>query len=107
MDSKGKSLTETGVNTGVGFWINFGMNLSILPIFAIPMAEAVHNGDTGKLVELNIYIGIIYTFISIGRQYGFRRLFERFGENENFYTLLKRLLKVKRRHEFSNPNSQY
>jgi hypothetical protein len=38
-------------------------------------------------------IGVWYTIFSVVRQYLFRRLFNKFGERENFYTLSVRLYK--------------
>lgn len=93
MDSRGKSLTEAGVNTGIGYWINCGANLAILPIVCVPIAQAYQSGDWTELGIINLYVGVIYTVVSVVRQYGLRRLFERFGENENFYTLTKKMIR--------------
>lgn len=79
-DSRLKSITETAINIVIGYTINYTANAFILPHYGIPFNFWVYHE-----------IGIIYTFVSIARQYGFRRLFERFGENENAYTLLVRL----------------
>lgn len=81
MDSKWKSITETALSTKVGFWINYASNFVILPFFAIGIA----NRDWLTFLE----IGVIYTFISIVRQYAFRRMFNRLGANTNFLTLLQ------------------
>lgn len=92
-DSKLKSASEAGFNTTVGFLINFGLNLIIIPPFVVALADSYVSGDTGSFIAINIYMGIIFTVTSVVRQYCFRRLFNRFGENENMYTLLKRAFK--------------
>ena len=86
-DSKLKSATESFVNIAVGFPINYGANLAVLPFYA---------GGFGTVEDsLNsaFQIGIFFTFISIGRSYFLRRVFNHFGENENGYTLTVRLCK--------------
>lgn len=80
-DSKLKSITETGVNIAIGYTINYAANAFILPQFGLPFNFWVYHE-----------IGLIYTVISVVRQYAFRRLFEKFGEHENAYTLLRRLV---------------
>lgn len=89
MDSRLKSFSETGINLAVGYTINYMANITILPHFAKEIGDV-------NLWAFHL-IGIIYTVISTIRQYGFRRLFERFGEKENFYTLTVRLINRLRR----------
>lgn len=81
-DSKLKSLTESLVNIIPGFGISYLSNLYILPLFA----EGITNSDHFTMLQ----IGFWFTIISISRSYLFRRLFNRIGSNENFYTLLKK-----------------
>ena len=58
------SLLEAFVNVLIGFSINFGANLVILPLF----------GYTPTLAE-NFQIGLLYTVVSIARSYAVRRWF--------------------------------
>jgi len=85
MDSRLKSLTENFTNLAVGFPINYFANLVILPHYASGFSD-LHSSmiSAGE-------IGVWFTIVSVVRSYGLRRLFERFGERENFYTLLIRL----------------
>lgn len=80
-------------NLVVGYPFAHISNLIILIPFAQPIATtAATTGVWSWETQLSIFgIGVFYTVWSIGRQYMFRRLFERFGENENAYTLLRRL----------------
>lgn len=88
-DSKLKSLTESMVNLIPGFGISYISNLYILPHFSTGIAAS----DSLTMLQ----IGFWYTVISVVRSYVFRRIFERFGEKENAYTLtvkgIKKLLK--------------
>lgn len=59
------SFIEACVNVLIGFWINFGLNLLILPLF----------GFTSLTLENNLYIGILYTGVSVVRSYAVRRWF--------------------------------
>lgn len=81
-DSRLKSISETIVNTGVGYAINYVANGVILPHYGIPF-------DFWTYHE----IGAIYTVISIARQYGLRRLFNKLKPTENLYSLLLKITK--------------
>lgn len=59
------SLIEALFNVFLGFWINFGANLLILPAF----------GFTALTLETNVYIGLAYTVVSAARSYAIRRWF--------------------------------
>ena len=59
------SFIEALVNVLIGFWINFVANLAILPLF----------GFTSLTLENNLYIGLLYTVISVIRSYAVRRWF--------------------------------
>lgn len=70
-DSKLKSISETIINIGVGFAINFGLNSIIFPFYGLlfnPLSYAE--------------IGGLYTAPSLGRQYGLRRLFNKYWKNQ-------------------------
>jgi len=83
-DSRLKSITENGINIAVGFPINYLANILILP----------HYNFQGTNVFLSgLEIGIWFTIVSVVRSYALRRIFERFGEKENAYTLSVKLYK--------------
>ena len=67
MQSVKGSATEAVTNTAVGFWVNFTVNLLVLPLF----------GFTGLTAGKNVVIGIIYTGISLARGYILRRVLNR------------------------------
>ncbi len=58
------SLIEALINVAIGFGINFCANLLILPLigFQISMGQ-------------NLFIGVLYTVISVARSYVVRRWF--------------------------------
>lgn len=58
------SLIEALINVAIGFGINFAANLVILPLigFQISMGQ-------------NLFIGVLYTVISVARSYVVRRWF--------------------------------
>ena len=62
--SKGMSFVESWVNVAIGFGINFTANMLVLPLFGFHVTAAQSFG-----------IGIIFTFISVGRSYLIRRWF--------------------------------
>jgi hypothetical protein len=59
------SLIETSINILIGFVINYAMNLVIL------------NGVMGMRIDLmqNLYIGLMFTVVSVARSYIIRRWF--------------------------------
>lgn len=93
-DSKLKSLSESGVNIAIGFGINYVSNLFILPYYAPALSVPEQVASAAAI------IGVWYTIISLVRSYGLRRLFDRFGPNENAYTLLvKGINRLRRKKE--------
>lgn len=88
-DSKLKSLSESFTNIIPGWTINFLANIWVLPIYA---ADYI-SGDINRIAWASFVVGVWFTLISVARSYFLRRLFERFGEKENLYTLLRRLFK--------------
>jgi len=64
MQSRKESFYEACVNVFIGYWINFVANLVILPMigFHITIAQ-------------NLYIGLLYTLVSVARSYVIRRYF--------------------------------
>ena len=59
------SMIEALFNVMIGFGINFAANLLILPQF----------GFTSLTLTSNLWLGVIYTGISIARSYIIRRWF--------------------------------
>ena len=80
-DSKLKSISESFANIIIGFPINYGANLVILPFFL----------DGWNTIEESLatafYIGFWFTVVSVLRTYGLRRLFNHYGKNENLLSL--------------------
>lgn len=64
--SRKGSIIEASVNILIGYWLNVAANFLIFPLF----------GWDVNLSE-SMTLGVIYTFISLGRSYGLRRLFNR------------------------------
>jgi hypothetical protein len=82
-DSKLKSATEAITNLIPGFAIAYLSNMYVLPLYA----EGIAASDSFTMLQ----IGVWYTIISLARSYVLRRVFERLGEKENFYTLIRRI----------------
>lgn len=61
------SFIEAWINVLIGFAINFVANLVILPMFGFNIT-----------LEDNLYIGILYTIISVARSYAVRRWFNEY-----------------------------
>lgn len=58
------SFIEAWINVAIGFGINFGANLFILPLIGFHIS-----------VGQNLFIGVLYTIISVARSYCIRRWF--------------------------------
>lgn len=65
--TKMSSFVEAWINVLIGFAINFVANLVILPMFGFNIT-----------LEDNLYIGILYTIISVARSYAVRRWFNEY-----------------------------
>lgn len=61
------SFIEAWINVLIGFAINFVANLVILPMFGFNIT-----------LEDNLYIGVLYTIISVARSYAVRRWFNEY-----------------------------
>lgn len=59
------SFIEAWTNVFIGFWINFAMNLVILPAAGLPRPT----------LHQNLVIGVLFTFVSVARSYAVRRWF--------------------------------
>jgi len=59
------SVWEATTNVLVGFWVNYCANLIVLPLF----------GFASLTWKNNVFIGVLYTGISLVRTFVLRRIF--------------------------------
>ena len=82
VDSKKKSASEALVNSFGGYPIGYGVGILILPLC------------TGWIEQdpymANIAITGVYAAVSFVRSYFLRRIFEKYGIDDNFIRLAKR-----------------
>lgn len=67
MQTRRGSAAEVATNLIIGFTVNFCANWLILPLF----------GFNTLTVTKNLGLGVLFTFVSIARQYVLRRTFNR------------------------------
>ena len=90
-DSRKKSLSEAFVNSFGGYPIGYGLGIVILPLSLGWIQE-------DPLVA-NLVITFVYASVSFARSYFLRRIFEKFGIDDNFLRLfMKGYCKVKQRY---------
>ena len=88
LDSRSKSLSEAFVNSFGGYPIGYGIGIIVLPISMGWLQEDVFTA--------NIFITLVYATASFVRIYYLRRIFERFGFDDNFIRLgLKLYFRIK------------
>ena len=75
-DSHKKSLSEAFVNSFGGYPIGYGLGIVILPVSMGWIQE-------DPLVA-NLAITFVYASVSFARSYFLRRMFEKFGIDDNF-----------------------
>ena len=84
-DSHKKSLSEAFVNSFGGYPIGYGIGIIILPL------------STGWIQEdpltANLAITFVYASVSFVRTYFLRRVFERYGIDDNFLKLGIKLIR--------------
>ena len=78
-DSKSKSVSEALTNTFGGYPLGYGISIIVLPL-------SVDWIKDDPLVA-SLFIGIVFATASFLRVYYLRRLFERFGYDDNFLKL--------------------
>ena len=78
-DSHKKSLSEAFVNSFGGYPVGYGLGIVILPLSMGWIQE-------DPLVA-NLAITFVYASVSFARSYFLRRVFERFGIDDNFLRL--------------------
>lgn len=66
MQTRRHSLREAWSNTAVGYFINVVAGLGIYPMFGAEFS-----------IRQNLGIGLVFTVISVGRNYTVRRFFNR------------------------------
>jgi hypothetical protein len=68
------SAVEVAANLAVGYCVNFLANIAILPLF----------GFKTLTIAKNLEIGVVFTLVSVARQYVLRRWFNglKFGQKE-------------------------
>ena len=90
-DSRKKSLSEAFVNSFGGYPIGYGLGIVILPISMGWIQE--------DPLTANLAITFVYASVSFARSYFLRRVFEKFGIDDNFLRLfMKGYFKIRRRY---------
>mgnify|MGYP003688376895 FL=1 len=82
VDSKKKSASEAFVNSFGGYPIGYGVGIVVLPLFMGWIQEDPYMA--------NIAITAVYATVSFVRSYFLRRIFEKYGVDDNFIRLAKR-----------------
>ena len=85
IDSKKKSASEAFVNSFGGYPIGYGVGIVILPISMGWIQE-------DPLVA-NLAITLVYATVSFVRSYFLRRVFEKYGIDDNFLRVGIKLIK--------------
>jgi len=82
IDSKKKSASEAFVNSFGGYPIGYGVGIIVLPLSLGWIQE-------DPLVA-NLAITLVYAVVSFVRSYFLRRVFEKYGIDDNFLRLIKK-----------------
>ncbi len=85
VDSKKKSASEAFVNSFGGYPIGYGLGIVILPLSVGWVQEDPYIA--------NIVITGVYATVSFVRSYFLRRIFEKYGIDDNFIRLGSKLIK--------------
>ena len=100
-DSHKKSISEAFVNSFGSYPIGYGLGILILPLSVGWIQEDPFTA--------NIVITAVYATVSFGRTYFYRRIFERFGVDDNFIRLgingIKKLNNLLHLHQYLGNNS--
>ncbi len=87
-DSHKKSMSEAFINSFGSYPIGYGLGIMILPISVGWIQE--------DPLTANIAITAVYATVSFCRSYFYRRIFEKFGIDDNFIRLgIKGIRKLK------------
>ena len=82
IDSHKKSLSEALVNSFGGYPVGYGVGIVVLPLSMGWIQEDPYMA--------NIAITAVYATVSFVRSYFLRRIFEKYGVDDNFIRLAKR-----------------
>ena len=82
LDSKKKSASEAFVNSFGGYPIGYGVGIIILPLATGWIQEDTYMA--------NIEINGVYATVSFVRSYFLRRIFEKYGVDDNFIRLAQK-----------------
>ena len=85
IDSHKKSLSEAFVNSFGGYPIGYAIGIIILPLSMGWIQE--------DPLTANLVITFVYATVSFARSYFLRRVFERFGIDDNFIRVSVKLIK--------------
>lgn len=78
-DSRGKSLSEAFVNSFGSYPIGYCVGILILPFSLTWLQE--------DLFLANVFVTLVFATVSFIRVYSLRRIFEKFGYDDNFIKL--------------------
>jgi hypothetical protein len=78
-DGHSKSMSEAFVNSFGSYPIGYGLGILILPVSIGWIQE--------DPLTANVAITAVYASVSFARSYFYRRIFERFGVDDNFLRL--------------------
>ena len=81
-DTHSKSMSEAFVNSFGSYPIGYGLGIMILPLSVGWIQEDPFTANIVITV-----ITAVYATVSFGRTYFYRRVFERFGVDDNFIRL--------------------
>ncbi len=84
-DSHKKSLSEAFVNSFGGYPIGYGLGIVVLPLSMGWIQE--------DPLTANLAITFVYATVSFARSYFLRRVFEKFGIDDNFIKIGLRICK--------------
>ena len=91
LDTKKKSASEALVNAVGGYPIGYGLGIVVLPLSMGWIQE--------DPLTANLAITFVYASVSFARSYFLRRVFEKFGIDDNFIRLIKKgILKIVNRY---------
>ncbi len=88
-DSHKKSLSEAFVNSFGGYPIGYGLGIVVLPLSMGWIQE--------DPLTANLAITFVYASVSFTRSYFLRRIFEKFGIEDNFLRIVIKAVKKLRR----------
>jgi len=86
IDSRRKSLCEAGSDISIGFAINFTINYTILPYYAVDIG----NQNIFALLQ----IGLWFTIVALLRKYVVRRMFENMRKKKSWGSFRESLDRV-------------